>query len=63
MTKEEKILYLFKLSVDTHTEYQIAAMTSDKNYKTSEDPLSDIGKLYDRFEVLLDKKFADAGFK
>lgn len=63
MTREEKILYLFQLSVQTHTAYQAAAMTSDKSYSTSEDPLSDISKLYDRFEELLDKKFAEAGFK
>ena len=47
MTKEEKILYLFQLSVKTHTAYQTAAMTSDKNYSTSENPIDDISKLYD----------------
>ncbi|HFP4608250.1 TPA: hypothetical protein ACHIE2_002954 [Escherichia coli] len=45
MTKEEKILYLFQLSVKTHTAYQTAAMTSDKNYSTSENPIDDISKL------------------
>ena len=63
MTKEEKILYLFQLSVQTHTAYQTAAMTSDKNYSTSENPMDDISKLYEKFEALLDKKFAEAGFK
>ncbi|ENU1544705.1 hypothetical protein ACR3F8_004725, partial [Escherichia coli] len=63
MTKEEKILYLFQLSVKTHTAYQTAAMTSDKNYSTSENPIDDISKLYDKFEALLDKKFAEAGLE
>lgn len=63
MTREEKILYLFQLSVQTHTAYQTAAMASDRNYTTSEDPISDIEKLYDKLEVLLDKKFTEAGFK
>ncbi|MEI9881317.1 hypothetical protein [Atlantibacter hermannii] len=63
MTKEEKILYLFKLSVQTHTAYQTAAMTSEKNFSMSEKPMDDINKLYEKFETLLDKKFAEAGFK
>ena len=63
MTKEEKILYLFELSVKTHTAYQTAAMVANEKYTTSENPMDDINKLYDKLETLLDKKFADAGFK
>lgn len=61
--QRRKILYLFQLSVKTHTAYQTAAMTSDKNYSTSENPIDDISKLYDKFEALLDKKFAEAGLE
>ena len=63
MTKEEKILYLFELSVNTHTAYQAAAMVANEKFTTSEKPMEDISKLYDKFEELLDKKFTDAGFK
>lgn len=45
--QRRKILYLFQLSVKTRTAYQTAAMTSDKNYSTSENPIDDISKLYD----------------
>ena len=38
-------------------------MVADEKYTTSEKPMDDISKLYDKLETLLDKKFADAGFK
>ncbi|HBW4577287.1 hypothetical protein LQF95_24645 [Klebsiella quasipneumoniae] len=59
MTKEEKVMSILKLAVETHTAYQTAAMTSAKGFTRSEDPMSDIEKMYDKFEALFDKKLAD----
>ncbi len=58
MTKEEKVMFLMRLSVETHTAYQASAMSSPRGYSTSKNPMEDIDKLYEKFETFLDKKLA-----
>ncbi|MBW9415805.1 hypothetical protein [Enterobacter roggenkampii] len=59
MTKEEKVMHLLTIAVQTHTAYQTAAMTSSRGYSKSEDPMGDIEKLYDKLEDLFEKKIAE----
>lgn len=59
MTKEEKVMGLLKIAVQTHTAYQTAAMTSSKGYTRSQNPMGDIEQLFDKFEELFNKKIAE----
>jgi len=59
MTKEEKVMHLLQIAVQTHTAYQTAAMTSSRGYSKSEDPMGDIEKLFDKLEELFEKKVAE----
>lgn len=55
MTHEEKVLYLFKLSVDTATQYKVASLGSrgPSGSSTLEEM---IGNIYKKLEPLLEEK-------
>ncbi len=55
MTKEEKVIYLMRLAVDTHSAYRSAQIASGKGMNTDHDPIEAIEKIYNKYEALLDK--------
>lgn len=58
MTQEEKVLFLFKLSVESAIEYKVAAIKSGKSGPSSTLE-STIETVYEKLETLLDKKLSE----
>lgn len=56
MTRDEKVLFLFKLSVETATAFRSAALQSPKPVHTSSDFEGTIESLYKKFEFMLEEK-------
>lgn len=59
MTKEEKVIFLMRLAVDTHSAYRSAQIASGKGMNADHDPIEAIEKIYNKYEALLDKKLAE----
>ncbi len=58
MTKEEKVMFLMRLAVETHNAYRSGHLASGKKL-TDHNPIETIEKIYDKYEELLDKKLAE----
>ncbi len=58
MTQEEKVLFLFKLSVESAIEYKVASIKSGKSGPSSSLE-STIETVYEKLETLLDKKLSE----
>lgn len=56
MTKEEKVMFLMRLAVETHSAYRAAQISSPRAHTSSHDYMSAIEAIYDRYEEFLDKK-------
>ncbi|HAO0323836.1 TPA: hypothetical protein IGZ64_003696 [Escherichia coli] len=59
MTKEEKVMFLMRLAVETHSAYRSAQIAAGKSPNKDPDPVEAIEMIYDRYEQLLDKKLAE----
>ena len=59
MTKEEKVIFLMRLAVDTHSAYRSAQIASGKALHADHDPIEAIERIYGKYEELLDKKLAE----
>jgi len=59
MTKEEKVLFLMRLAVETHNAYRSGQLAAGKSGSFVEDPIASIERIYGKYEVLLDKKLAE----
>lgn len=58
MTKEEKVMFLMRLAVETHSAYRSGHIASGKKL-TDHNPIETIEKIYDKYEELLVKKLAE----
>jgi hypothetical protein len=63
MEKEEKVLYLTRLAVDTYNSYRSAQISSGRNLSDPHDPVEEIEKIYAKFEVFLDQKLSEDEWK
>jgi hypothetical protein len=61
--KEEKVLYLTRLAVDTYNSHRSAQISSGRNLSDQHDPVEEIEKLYVKFEVFLNQKLAEDEWK
>ncbi|WP_213180890.1 hypothetical protein [Citrobacter freundii] len=59
MTKEEKVMFLMRLAVETHSAYRSGQIAAGKPSNPSHDPIETIEKIYEKYEELLDKKLAE----
>lgn len=59
MTKEEKVLFLMRLAVDTHSAYRSGQIAAGKVPNPDHDPIEAIERIYNKYEELLDKKLAE----
>ncbi|EMK2624110.1 hypothetical protein V8R35_001609 [Klebsiella michiganensis] len=58
MNKEEKVMFLMRLAVETHNSYRSGQIAAGKQ-PTDHDPIETIEMIYDKYEELLDKKLAE----
>ncbi|MDA8487442.1 hypothetical protein [Kluyvera sp. Awk 3] len=56
MTKEEKVMFLMRLAVDTHSAFRAAQIASPRSNSISRDPMNEIEEIYVKYEEFLDKK-------
>ncbi|WEE18640.1 hypothetical protein [Citrobacter koseri] len=59
MTKEEKVMFLMRLAVETHNAYRSGQLAAGKSGNFVQDPIDAIERIYEKYEVLLDKKLAE----
>ncbi len=59
MTKEEKVMYLMRLAVETHNSYCSGQIASGKANNFAHEPIEAIERIYEKYEELLDKKLAE----
>ncbi|HDX8708778.1 TPA: hypothetical protein RQO21_001165 [Klebsiella michiganensis] len=59
MTKEEKVMFLLRLSVETHNSYRAGQLASGKRAVFTQEPMDAIENIYEKLEELLDKKLAE----
>lgn len=59
MTKEEKVMFLMRLAVDTHNAFRSGQLAAGKGGGFVQDPIDSIERIYEKYEALLDKKIAE----
>ncbi|CDG47650.1 hypothetical protein SCTVLC_0906 [Serratia symbiotica SCt-VLC] len=59
MTHEDNVMFLMRLSVDTHNEYRAAQISSSRSLSIQRDPIGSIEDIYEKYESLLSKKLAE----
>ncbi|GDX04069.1 hypothetical protein RHD99_10800 [Buttiauxella selenatireducens] len=59
MTKEEKVMFLMRLAVDTHNAYRSAQITTSQAFTAASNPMKLIGEFYSRYEEFFDEKIKE----
>ncbi|TNV22034.1 hypothetical protein FH968_03900 [Buttiauxella sp. B2] len=59
MTKEEKVMFLMRLAVETHNAYRSAQITTSQAFTVATNPTKMIDEFYSRYEEFFDEKLKE----
>ncbi|HDX8968512.1 TPA: hypothetical protein RQO16_005612 [Klebsiella oxytoca] len=59
MNKEEKVMFLMRLAVETHNSFRSGQIASGKASNFVHEPIEAIERIYEKYKELLDKKLAE----
>ncbi|MEJ9962461.1 hypothetical protein [Escherichia albertii] len=60
MTKEEKVMFLMRLAVETYNAHYQEQLLLSRSISLATEPAGEIDAIYNTFEAFLDKKLMEA---